>query len=70
MTDIFKEIESMAELPASVKRETMSNLDTVKLMLDLVDLFFIKPGNAVTDSLSGGGSIQAIVESESDQEES
>jgi len=54
MTDNFKEIESKAELPERVKRETLSNLDVSRLILDIVDLFFIKPGNAIADSLSAG----------------
>ncbi len=54
MADNFKKIEPEAELPERVKWETLSNLDVSRLILDIVDLFFIKPGNAMTDSLSAG----------------
>ncbi|MEM6628716.1 MAG: hypothetical protein AAF694_03550 [Bacteroidota bacterium] len=48
----FKKIEPEATLPPEVKKETLSNLDSMKLVLDLVDLFFFKASNTFAGSLS------------------
>ena len=50
----FKNIESNENIPDSVKKEMLSNLDTIKLVADFVDLFFIKGGNVIGKSLASG----------------
>ena len=48
----FKHIEPEHELPEHVKKETLSNLDTLRLVLDVVDLFCLKANSVWVRSLS------------------
>ena len=54
MGNIFQEIESDATIPPQVKEEMISNLEAIKLVADLVDLFFIKGTSVATQALSVG----------------
>ena len=64
----FKKIESEASLPPEVKKETLSNLDSMKLVLDLVDLFFFKASSTFAGSLSPDSPIPADKQSDAENE--
>lgn len=49
----FKQIEPDDNLPAGTKSETLSNIFSLKLVLDLVDLFVVKAGASFGVSISG-----------------
>lgn len=49
----FKAIETSDRLPPETKKETLSNLYTLRLMLSVVDLFTVKAGGALTDAIGG-----------------
>ncbi|MEO1450119.1 MAG: hypothetical protein AAFV07_11360 [Bacteroidota bacterium] len=49
----FKQIEPDDNLPPETKAETLSNLFSLKLVLDLVDLFVVKAGATFGASISG-----------------
>ncbi len=56
--NVFEQLESDASIPHHVKEEMLSSLDTIKLVADVVDLFFIKGGWVASQSLgsySGAG---------------
>ncbi len=48
----FEQIESNENIPDHVKAEMLSSLDTFKLIADVVDLFFVKSGQATAQLLS------------------
>lgn len=48
----FKNIEPEENLPKNVKDETLGSLYSVKLFIDVLDLFFIKAGGVAGRSLS------------------
>lgn len=51
--NVFKQIEPDDNLPPEARAETLSNLYSLKLVLDLVDLFVVKAGAAFGASISG-----------------
>lgn len=55
MSNNFKEIESRAVLPAYVKQQTLGNLETMKVMLKVLDLFLVKAGSTLSRSLEAQG---------------
>ena len=57
MDNNFKKLEPDASLPPEVKKETLSNLDSMKLVLDLVDLFFSKASSTFAGTLSSNPSL-------------
>lgn len=40
--NVFKLLEPQEQLPEQIKQKTMDSLRTVQLILDMVDLFFLK----------------------------
>lgn len=40
--NVFKLLEPQEQLPEQMKQKTMDSLRTVQLILDMVDLFFLK----------------------------
>ncbi len=64
MSNNFKKLETEANLPPEVKKETLSNLDSMKLVLELVDLFFFKAGNTFAGSLSSNPTLPPDIKSE------
>lgn len=40
---VFKELGRKEPLPEDLKEEVMNSVDSMKFMLDLADLFFVKP---------------------------
>ena len=52
MSNNFVAAESKADLPEHVKKETLGSLDTIKLALDLMDLFFVRSGTVFTEALN------------------
>lgn len=59
MSNNFETLEADKALPENVKRETLGNLDTIKLVLDLVDMFMIKASTAFTESVNATGGISS-----------
>ncbi len=51
MKNVFKQIESDESLPAEVKKQTLSNLYNLRLILDVVDLFSVKAASTFVESL-------------------
>lgn len=49
----FKQIEPEDKLPPETKGETLSNIFSLKLVLDLIDLFVVKAGATFGTSISG-----------------
>lgn len=48
----FKRIEPQENLPEHVKKETMGSLYSLRLFIDVLDLFVIKAGGVAGRSLS------------------
>ncbi len=51
MRNAFKEIEPQDILPQEVKLQTLGNLGAISFMMDLLDLFVARPGNALLATL-------------------
>jgi len=62
MSNVFQEISPDDELPEEVRQQTLSNLYSLRLVLDVMDLFVVKAGaamgDAIASSASGPGSQQ------------
>jgi hypothetical protein len=54
MSNVFQEILPEDELPQEVRQQTLSNLYTLRLVLDVVDLFVVKGTTALGNVLTGG----------------
>lgn len=52
MDNPFKQIEPTDSLPKEAKREALGNIFSIKLVMDVLDLFIAKIGAAATDSLT------------------
>lgn len=50
----FQEIEPRDTLPAHIKAQTMSSLGTLKLIMDMVDLFIVKGAFTLGQSATPG----------------
>ena len=48
----FKDIEPRAVLPDRIREETLGQLETIKLLMGMVDLFTSKAGSTIGASLS------------------
>jgi hypothetical protein len=46
MSNVFQDIMPDDELPEDVRQQTLSNLYSLRLVLDVMDLFVIKAGAA------------------------
>lgn len=51
MSNVFKEIEGDDRLPEEVKKQTLSNLHNLRLIMEVVDLFVVKAAATFTSSL-------------------
>jgi len=51
MKNPFKEIIGKEELPDSIKKKVMGDIEVIKLSLDLADLFAIKYPDSLEDIL-------------------
>jgi len=56
MKNNFDELDSDTRLPnfikTKLKRETMGNLNAMRTLLDIMDLFFVKAGATLSQSFS------------------
>ena len=52
--NVFEQIESDDTIPVQVKEEMLSSLDTVKLVADVIDLFFVKGGQVAIRGIGPG----------------
>ena len=53
MSNAFKNIEPKDNLPKQVKKETLSNIFSLKLFMDIMDLFVVKGASTLTQTISG-----------------
>lgn len=59
MSNVFQDISPDDKLPEDVRQQTLSNLYTLRLVLDVMDLFVVKAGATLGESLSQAGATQA-----------
>ena len=52
--NVFQQLEDDQKIPPKVKQELMSNLESTKLVGELIDLFMIKSATAIAQVLSPG----------------
>ncbi|MEM6764911.1 MAG: hypothetical protein AAF824_22465 [Bacteroidota bacterium] len=60
MENNFKDIEPLAVLPDRVKQETLAQLEAIKLLMGMVDLFTSKAGSTISASLSGSVELPSL----------
>ena len=53
MSNAFKQIEPNDNLPKRVKKETLSNIYSLKMFMDLMDLFVVKSASTFSKAISG-----------------
>lgn len=58
MSNAFKKIEPKDNLPKRVKKETLSNIFSLKLIMDIVDLFVVKGASSLSQAISGESHVQ------------
>jgi hypothetical protein len=51
MSNVFQEIMPDDELPEEVRQQTLSNLYSLRLVLDVMDLFVVKAGAAMGEMI-------------------
>lgn len=59
MSNVFQEISPDDELPGEVRQQTLSNLYSLRLVLDVLDLFVVKGSAVLGEALSQGAAPEA-----------
>ncbi|RMG26835.1 MAG: hypothetical protein D6730_08205 [Bacteroidetes bacterium] len=70
MSNNFQELEPKQGMPGHIKdllkRQTMGHLSTMRMIIDVVDLFFVKAGTTLSQSITPPGQSSRDEEQSSD----